>query len=75
MGLNAEPVWLPMEIAPRDRRIDIRAERWVADHDRMRVEVFAGCRWCKGGTVRHPAPYWRRLPTGWTATGWREVAL
>jgi hypothetical protein len=66
--------WLPMEIAPRDRRIDLQAERWIAGHDRLRVEVFERCKWNPGGTVRHPAPYWRRLPTGWTATGWREVA-
>ncbi|GJE48833.1 hypothetical protein GOFOIKOB_1867 [Methylobacterium tardum] len=46
----------------------------MAGGERLRVEVFAGCKWNPGGTVRHPAPYWRRLPTGWTATAWREVA-
>lgn len=73
MGLSAEPGWLPMEIAPRDRRIDLQAERWVAGHERLRVEVFAGCRWSPGGTARQPSPRWMRLPTGWTATGWREA--
>ncbi|GLS73975.1 hypothetical protein [Methylobacterium tardum] len=66
--------WQPMAAAPRDRRIDLQAERWMAGGERLRVEVFAGCKWNPGGTVRHPAPYWRRLPTGWTATAWREVA-
>lgn len=70
----SESPWLPMEIAPRDRRITIRAERWVGSGERLRVETFERCKWNPGGTVRHPAPYWRRLPTGWTATGWREVA-
>ena len=68
-----ESTWLPMEIAPRDRRIELRAERWIAGHDRLRVEVFVGCRWSPGGTARQPSPRWMRLPTGWTATGWREV--
>ena len=71
---TAEPdrTWLPMEVAPRDRRINIRAERWVAGHDRLRIEVFERCKWCEGGTVRHPGPYWRALPTGWKPTHWRE---
>ncbi|MGU3662141.1 hypothetical protein [Methylobacterium fujisawaense] len=65
--------WLPMEIAPFDRRVDLRAQRWVAGHERIRVEIFTGCKWCEGGSVRHPAPYWRRLPTGWAPIGWREA--
>ena len=65
--------WLPMEIAPRDRRIDLRAERWVTGHDRMRTKTFRVCRWSPGGTGHSPAPYWRRLPPGWTPTGWRET--
>ena len=74
MRLMTEFPWLPMEIAPRDRRVDLKAERWIAGHERLRVALFERCRWSEGGTVRHPGPYWRRLPSGWTATGWREVA-
>lgn len=65
--------WLPFTIAPTDRRIEIRAERWTAQGERLRVEVFPCCRWCAGGTCRHPGPYWRGLPAGWAPTGWREV--
>lgn len=36
--------WLPMEIAPFDRRVDLRAQRWVAGHERIRVEIFTGCK-------------------------------
>ena len=64
-----------MEIAPLGRRVDLRAERWIAGHQRVRVEVFAGCKWCAGGTARQPVPYWRRLPPGWTPTHWREAEL
>lgn len=69
-----EALWLPMEIAPRDRRIDLRAEKWSPALDDYRVEIFSGCKWCLGGSVRQPVPYWRRLPGGWTPTHWREVA-
>ncbi|WP_162560888.1 hypothetical protein [Methylobacterium durans] len=65
--------WQPIATAPRDRLIEIRAERWIASTERMRVETFAGCKWCEGGSVRHPAPYWRRLPRGWVPTHWREA--
>ncbi len=54
--MTASSLWLPMEIAPRDRRITIQAERWVSGHERMRVEAFADCKWSEGGSVRHPAP-------------------
>lgn len=67
--------WLSMAIAPRDRRVDLQAERWVAGHDRLRVEVFARCKWCEGGTARNPGRYWRALPRGWTPTHWREVQV
>lgn len=71
--MTATSPWLPMGIAPRDRRITIQAERWVSGHERMRVEAFAGCKRSEGGSVRHPAPYWRGVPPGWTPTGWREA--
>lgn len=71
---KAESIWHPMSTAPRDRRITLRAERWVTRPEGMRVETFPGCKWCAGGTVRHPAPYWRRLSRGWTPIGWREAA-
>jgi hypothetical protein len=61
-----------MTVAPKDRRIQIRAERWVPGHDRMRCEIFLRCKWNPGGTARRPAPYWRNCPPGWTPTGWRE---
>lgn len=70
---GAEP-WLPFTIAPRDRRIEVRAERWTAQGERLRIEVFPRCKWCAGGTCRNPGPYWRGLPKGWTPTGWREAA-
>lgn len=66
--------WLPMALAPRDRRIEIQAERWTHQGERRRVEAFARCKWCAGGTCRNPGSYWRGLPTGWTATHWREAA-
>ena len=68
-----DAAWLPMSVVPLDRRVDLRAERWVAGHDLLRVEIFPRCKWNPGGTVRHPTPYWRALPTGWRPTHWREV--
>lgn len=68
-----DPRWLPMALAPKDRRVSIRAERWVKRDEFMRVEVFTGCRWSAGGTVRHPAPYWQRVPSGWKPTHWCEA--
>lgn len=65
--------WLPMALAPRNRRIEIRAERWGQRAERMRVEVFARCKWCEGGTCRNLGPYWRGVPKGWTPTHWREA--
>lgn len=70
--LSPRETWQPMESAPRDRRITLRAEKWVSWRDEARVEVFEGCKWCEGGTVRHPAPYWRRLPSGYTPIGWQS---
>ena len=64
--------WQPIETAPRDRRITIRAERWGTFYQTMRAETFTGCKWSEGGSVRNPVPYWRRLPPGWTATHWME---
>ncbi|MGU3479037.1 hypothetical protein [Methylobacterium sp. D48H] len=69
-----ELLWLPISVAPRDRRIDLRAKRWVAGRERLRVYIFTQCKWCEGGTARNPAPCWRALPRGWTATHWREAA-
>ncbi len=68
-------LWLPMALAPRDRRIEIQAERWTHQGERRRVETFARCKWCAGGTCRNPGRYWRGLPTGWTAMHWREVVV
>lgn len=70
---ETERPWLPMALAPQNRRIDLRAERWIVGHQRMRVEVFAGCLWSPGGSVRQPSPWWKRLPPGWTPTHWRET--
>jgi hypothetical protein len=30
-----EHAWLPMVLAPHDRRTTIRAKRWISGHDRM----------------------------------------
>ena len=70
---EADRPWLPMSIAPRDRRVDLRAERWVVGHQRMRTEVFPRCLWSPGGTARQVSPRWKRLPVGWIPTHWREA--
>ncbi|MDF2602424.1 MAG: hypothetical protein K0Q54_5247 [Methylobacterium brachiatum] len=71
----SERAWHSMSTAPRDRRIDLQAERWVAGRECLRVEVFTRCKWCDGGTARNPGTYWRALPRGWTPTHWREVQV
>ena len=70
---ETERPWLSMDIAPRDRRINLRAERWIAGRECMRTEIFQQCLWSPGGTARQPSPWWKRLPPGWTPTHWREV--
>jgi hypothetical protein len=32
-----EPAWLPMALAPRDRRTTVRVERWIAGHELVRT--------------------------------------
>lgn len=66
--------WQPIATAPRDRRVDLWAEKWSPGVENTRGGRFADCLWSNGGSIGRPAASWKRLPVGWRATHWMEPA-
>ncbi|TXN76688.1 hypothetical protein [Methylobacterium sp. WL8] len=64
------PPWHPLTTVPLDRPVDLRIERWIYAGSRLTTNHVRGASWITRTSVRHPAPHWSRVPTGWRAVAW-----